>query len=324
MRAGQEGQDVMQRPIIVSPQEWKSAHEKLLVKEKALIRARDALAAERRRMPWLAVEKAYAFDSPNGTVSLRDLFEGRRQLIVYRAFFEPGVHGWPEHACIGCSMVADQVSHLSHLNARDTTLVFASRAPQADIARLKARMGWEDIPWVTITDSFDADFGVDQWHGHNAFIRDGERIFRTYLINSRGDEAMGTVWSYLDMTALDRQEEWEDSPEGYPQTRPYKWWNWHDSYVPGAAPDQDRGLGRRRGRLQKSRGVVTVACHAMRGGKASAASWLSLAATPTFALMALLAAIHDGGMPDMMCSAGSPMSGMVTMYMLMSAFHLGP
>ena len=124
----------------------------------------------------------------------------------------------------------------SHLNARDTTLVYASRAPQADIARLKARMGWE-IPWYTITDSFDADFGVDEWHGHNAFIREGDRVFRTYLINSRGDESMGTVWSYLDMTALGRQETWEDSPEGYPQSRPYKWWNWNDSYVPDAAPD---------------------------------------------------------------------------------------
>jgi len=228
----------MQRPLIVSPDEWNAAHEKLLVKEKELTRAHDALAAERRRMPWLEVEKAYAFDGPKGKVSLRDLFEGRRQLIVYRAFFEPGVHGWPEHACIGCSMVADQVSHLAHLNARDTTLAFVSRAPYADIARLKARMGWEDIPWYSISDSFDADFGVDQWHGHNAFIHDGGRIFRTYLINSRGDEAMGTVWSYLDMTALGRQEQWEDSPEGYPQSRTYKWWNWHDSYVPGAAPDQ--------------------------------------------------------------------------------------
>ena len=84
---------------------------------------------------------------------------------------------------------------------------------------------------------FDADFGVDEWHGHNAFIRDGERVFRTYLINTRGDEAMGAVWSYLDMTALGRQEEWEDSPKGYPQERPYKWWNWNDSYVPDAAPD---------------------------------------------------------------------------------------
>jgi Uncharacterized protein conserved in bacteria len=93
-------------------------------------------------------------------VSLLDLFDGRRQLIIYRAFFEPGVHGWPEHACIGCSMIADHVGHLAHLNARNTTLVFASRAPQKDIKRLKARMGWERIPWYTITDDFDKDFGV--------------------------------------------------------------------------------------------------------------------------------------------------------------------
>jgi predicted dithiol-disulfide oxidoreductase (DUF899 family) len=227
----------MDIPPVVSPQEWDAARQRMLVKEKAMTHARDALMAERRRMPWMAVERAYAFDGPEGKASLRDLFAGRRQLIVYRAFFEPGVHGWPDHACVGCSMVADQVSHLAHLNARDTTLVFASRAPQADIARLKSRMGWERIPWVTLTDSFDKDFGVDEWHGHNAFIRDGERVFRTYFINGRGDEAMGTVWSYLDMTALGRQENWEDSPEGYPQERPYKWWNWHDSYVPGAAPD---------------------------------------------------------------------------------------
>jgi predicted dithiol-disulfide oxidoreductase (DUF899 family) len=229
----------MKKPAVVSPRDWAAAREQMLVREKAMTRARDALMAERRRMPWMAVEKAYAFEGPKGKASLRDLFEGRRQLIVYRAFFEPGVHGWPEHACVGCSMVADQVSHLSHLNARDTTLAFASRAPQQDIARLKAAMGWEQIPWYTITDGFDADFGVDEWHGHNAFIRDGDRIFRTYFINGRGDEAIGTVWSYLDMTALGRQEKWEDSPQGYPQERPYKWWNWHDSYVPGAAPDPE-------------------------------------------------------------------------------------
>ena len=219
----------MNTPPIVSQQEWEAARQQLLVKEKALTRARDALAAERRRMPWMAVEKKYEFDGPKGKVSLLDLFEGRRQLIVYRAFFEPGVFGWPDHACRGCSLGADQVAHLAHLNARDTTLAYASRAPQADIARLKARMGWE-MPWYTITDSFDVDFGVDQWHGHNAFIRDGDKVFRTYFINSRGDEAMGTTWSYLDMTALGRQETWEDSPEGYPQTPPYKWWNWHDNY----------------------------------------------------------------------------------------------
>src|ERR1700750_2603325 len=161
------------RPRIVSSQEWEATRQKLLVKEKELTRAHDALAAERRRMPWMAVENEYEFDGPNGKATLLDLFDGRRQLIVYRAFFEPGVKGWPEHACVGCSMVADQVAHPSHLNARNTTLVFASRAPQKDIERLKARMGWEFIPWYTITDEFDKDFGVAEWHGTNAFIRDG-------------------------------------------------------------------------------------------------------------------------------------------------------
>jgi predicted dithiol-disulfide oxidoreductase (DUF899 family) len=226
-------------PPIVSPQQWQTAHQKLLVEEKTLMRARDAFIAKRRQMPWTAVGHTYTFHTTAGRRSLLDLFEGRRQLIVYRAFFEPGVHGWPDHACIGCSLGADQVSHLAHLNARDTTLVYASRAPQVDIARLKARMGWEHIPWVTITDTFDADFGVDQWHGHNAFIRDGEKVFRTYFINGRGDEAMGTVWSYLDMTALGRQEVWENSPDGYPQSPRYKWWNWHDSYVPNAGPSPE-------------------------------------------------------------------------------------
>ena len=211
----------MHTPPVVSPQAWEAARKQLLVKEKAQTRARDALAAERRQMPWMAVETAYAFEGPAGKVSLRDLFDGRRQLIVYRAFFEPGVFGWPDHACRGCSMVADQVAHVAHLNARDTTLVFVSRAPQADIARLKARMDWE-MPWFTITDNFDADFGVDEWHGTNVFYRDGDRVFRTYFINNRGDEQMGGTWNYLDITPLGRQEVWENSPEGYPQTPTYK------------------------------------------------------------------------------------------------------
>jgi predicted dithiol-disulfide oxidoreductase (DUF899 family) len=219
----------LNRPV-VSANEWEAARHQLLTKEKELTRARDALAAERRRMPWLTVEKEYKFDGPNGKASLLDLFAGRRQLIVYRAFFEPGVVGWPEHACVGCSMVADQVAHPAHLNARDTTLAFASRAPQMDIERLKKRMGWQFIPWYTITDGFDTDFDVNEWHGTNAFIRDGDRVFRTYFINSRGDEQMGNTWNYLDITALGRQEQWEDSPEAYPQTPPYEWWNWHDEY----------------------------------------------------------------------------------------------
>ena len=227
----------MNTPPIVSPEEWIAAREKLLVKEKEHMRAGDALAAERRRMPWMAVEKEYRFDGPDGKASLLDLFDGRRQLVVYRAFYAPDVTTnpaaggtYPERACVGCSMVADQVAHPAHLNARDTTLAFASRAPQAEIQALKERHGWELIPWYTITDDFDKDFGVDEWHGHNAFIREGDRIFRTYFVTSRGAEAIGTTWSHLDITALGRQEEWEDSPEGYPQSPAFGWWNYNDAY----------------------------------------------------------------------------------------------
>ena len=207
------------RPPIVSLQEWETARAQLLVEEKALTRARDALAAKRRRMPWMEVEKAYEFEGPQGKASLLDLFDGRRQLIVYRAFFEPGVFGWHDHACRGCSMVADQVAHVAHLNARDTTLVFVSRAPQADIGRLKARMGWT-MAWYSLKDTFDADLGVDEWHGTNAFIRDGDRVFRTYFVNNRGDEAMGSTWSYLDITALGRQEDWETRRKATRRRRP--------------------------------------------------------------------------------------------------------
>ena len=219
----------MRTPPIVAAPEWEAARQRLLVKEKELTRARDALAAERRRMPWLAVDKEYTFEGPAGGVTLLDLFEGRRQLILYRAFLEPGVHGWPDHACIGCSLVADQIADVAHLNARATTLAFASRAPQADIARVKARMGWS-MPWYTMTNGFDVDFGVDEWHGTNVFFRDGDSVFRTYFTNNRGDETLGGTWSCLDLTALGRQEEWEDSPEGYPQGKPYEWWHWHDEY----------------------------------------------------------------------------------------------
>jgi predicted dithiol-disulfide oxidoreductase (DUF899 family) len=222
----------MNLPPVVSPEEWSAAREELLVKEKELTRARDALAAERRRMPRQAVSKDYRFEGPDGSASLLDMFEGRRQLIVYRFFFDPDVNGWPERGCRGCSLGADQVAHLAHLNERDTTLAYASRAPQAEIARLREEMGWE-VPWYTLTDDWDRDFGVDEWHGHNVFIREGDEVFRTYFVDKRGDEALGTTWSYLDLTPLGRQEKWEDSPEGYPQTQAYVWWNYHDAYEGG-------------------------------------------------------------------------------------------
>jgi predicted dithiol-disulfide oxidoreductase (DUF899 family) len=222
----------MNLPPVVSAEEWKAAREELLFKEKELTRARDALAAERRRMPRMAVEGEYRFEGPDGTVGLEDLFAGRRQLIVYRFFFDPDVKGYPEKGCPGCSFVADQVAHLAHLNARDTTLVFVSRASQEEIARLRERMGWE-IPWYTLTDGFDADFDVDEWHGTNVFLNEGGEISRTYLVDKRGDEQMGNTWNYLDITPLGRQEIWEDSPQGYPQTQAYAWWNRHDEYDQG-------------------------------------------------------------------------------------------
>ena len=140
--------------------------------------------------------------------------------------------------------------------ARDTTLVYASRAPQTDIARLKARMGWEMF-WYTITDSFDAAFGVDEWHGHNAFIRDGERVFRTYFINSRGDEAMGTTWSYLDGGLS--SEPTVQVVELARQLRARR----------RARPEVGRGVGRRRGRISETRRrgeTMTEAYHANSSG----------------------------------------------------------
>lgn len=219
----------MRAPPIVSAQEWEHAVEELLAEEKKVQRARDALAAQRRRMPWTPVDKEYTFDGPDGKVSLLDLSGGRRQLIVYRAFIEPGTGDWPEHGCVGCSLMADHVPNLAHLNARDTSFVYVSRASQADLERMTSKMGWRH-PWFTITDDFDKDFGCDEYHATNAFIRDDDgRVFRTYRIDGRGDEVFVNTWNLLDMTALGRQETWEDSPEGYPQTAPYEWWTWHDT-----------------------------------------------------------------------------------------------
>ena len=215
---------------VVTRAEWEAARRQLLAKEQDLTRARDTLAAARRRMPWLKVDQEYLFVGPNGTVRLPDLFGGSRQLLLHRAFFEPEVSGWPDHACVGCSLTADQVAHLAHLHTRDNTLAFASRALQPDSERLKARMGWS-MPCYTITDSFDVDFGVADWYGTNAFIRDGDVVYRAYFIDGREHEPMGGTLNTLDVTALGRQEDWEDSPEGYPAVPRFSWLQRHDKYT---------------------------------------------------------------------------------------------
>jgi predicted dithiol-disulfide oxidoreductase (DUF899 family) len=220
-------------PPIVSAADWAAAYEAMLVKEKELTRARDALAAQRRRMPMTPVETDYRFVGPAGEVGLLDLFAGRRQLVVYRFFYEPGVDGWPDKACGGCSHFADHVPHLAHVNSRDTTFVLVSPARQDRIAGLKERMGW-DMPWYTLVgDAFSDDFGVAEKFGLNVFLRDdADRVFRTYFVNARGIEAFTPTFSILDITPLGRQEEWEDTPEGRPQTPPY-WFGRHDEY-PGS------------------------------------------------------------------------------------------
>ncbi len=219
----------MNLPNILSRAESHAGRDDLLLREQEATRVRDELAAERRRLPMVRIDKEYEFEGPNGKVKLLDLFDGRRQLIVYRFFFQPGVADFPKGGCSGCSMFVDGLSHLAHLHACDTSLVLISPSPQADIERLKARMGW-DFPWFTTLDDFSEDFGVAEWFGLNVFIHDGDDVFHTYFANGREVESIGNVWSLLDITPLGRQEEGEDSPEGFPQSPPYGWYRLHDEY----------------------------------------------------------------------------------------------
>jgi predicted dithiol-disulfide oxidoreductase (DUF899 family) len=226
--------DAIALPRVVSDTEWQAAREALLAKEKAATRARDALAAERRRLPMVRIEKDYMFDGERGKARLIDLFEGRRQLILYHFMFAPDVSGWPHAGCDGCSWYADNIGNLSHLHARDTSLALVSRAPLPNILGYKQRMGWA-VPWYSSAGSdFNSDFGVttDQGEssGTSVFLRDGDEVFRTYFTTGRGDELLGGFWAFLDITPLGRQEVWEDSPEGWPQTKPYVWWRRHDEY----------------------------------------------------------------------------------------------
>jgi predicted dithiol-disulfide oxidoreductase (DUF899 family) len=222
-------------PPVVSQAEWQAARDKLLVKEKAATHARDALAAERRRLPMVRIDKEYVFEGPNGKASLLDLFDGRRQLILYHFMFGPGAQGWPTAGCPGCSMVVDNMGHLAHLHARDTSLVLVSYAPLAQIEPYRKRMGW-NVPWFSsFGTDFNTDFGVTTQQGEvfglSVFLRDGDDVFRTYFTNGRGVEPLMSSWGFLDLLPLGRQEDWEDSPEGWPQTPRYQWWRRHDEYA---------------------------------------------------------------------------------------------
>jgi predicted dithiol-disulfide oxidoreductase (DUF899 family) len=231
----------MSLPRIASPEEWRAARVALLEEEKALTRARDALNVKRRELPMVRIEKDYVFEGPGGKASLLDLFEGRKQLMVGHFMFEPE---W-EDGCPSCSAGADEVADglLEHLHTRDTTLAYVSRAPIDKIETYKAKKGWT-FPWYS---SFGSDFNYDfhvtldesvappeynyrsqaewaakdpSWEGWkgeqpglSCFLRVGDDVFHTYSQFGRGAESTGGSYSFLDLTALGRQEEWEE-PKG--------------------------------------------------------------------------------------------------------------
>ena len=234
----------MNLPQVVSRDEWLAARKELLAREKELTRQRDALNAERRRLPMVRIEKEYVFEGPDGKAGLVDLFEGRRQLIVYHFMFSPE---WDE-GCPSCSAGANEVSKglLEHLHARETTLAYVSRAPFPKLEAYKAKKGWI-FPWYS---SYGSDFNYDlhvtldesvapimynyrtkaeheqagtsyyvegeqpiERHGHSCFLRDGNDVFHTYSMYGRGAETVGGSYYFLDLTALGRQEDWEE-PKG--------------------------------------------------------------------------------------------------------------
>jgi len=247
-------------PKAVSRDEWLAARRVLLAKEKELTRHRDAVNAERRRLPMVRIDKQYAFDGPAGKAGLLDLFEGRRQLIVYHFMFDPA---WDE-GCPSCSLVADNIGHLAHLHARRTSLAVVSRAPLATIEPFKRRMGWS-FPWYSSSGSdFNYDFHVthdeavapveynyigkdelirkgEAWftqgesHGLSVFLRDGKSVFHTYSTYARGADLLVGTFNYLDLTPLGRQEDWEE-PSGRSDGPFMHWVRRHDRYAPDAAP----------------------------------------------------------------------------------------
>jgi predicted dithiol-disulfide oxidoreductase (DUF899 family) len=232
MKAQSEG--AIKFPKIVDQAEWQRERDAFLVKEKAATHARDALAAERRRLPMVKIDKKYVFTGPKGKLSLLDLFEGRRQLLLYHFMFAPPVAGWPDAGCVGCSMVTDQFGQLAHFHARDTSFGLVSVAPLKNIEKFKKRMGWT-YPWYSSDASdFNKDFGLTTDKGENyglsVFIHDDvENVYRTYFTNGRGVEGLN-IWTFLDLTPLGRQEDWQDAPAGGRRSKPGAWWRRHDEY----------------------------------------------------------------------------------------------
>ena len=247
--------DTISLPNVVSHAEWLTARKALLAKEKDLTRRRDLLNAERRRLPMVKFQKDHVLDCPNGKASLLDLFEGRRQLIVYHFMFDPS---W-DAGCPSCSLLVDNIGHLAHLHARKTSLALVSRAPLAKIELYKKRMGWT-LPWYSSLGSdFNYDFHVTldetlapveynyrdkaqllqrgesyftqgESHGLSVFLRDDGNIFHTYSTYARGVDLLLGRYNYLGLTPFGRQEDWEE-PTGRSDGPFMAWVRLHDEYA---------------------------------------------------------------------------------------------
>lgn len=213
--------DSLPHPLIVSRAEWEVEREKLLLQEKALTREYDRLSAQRRRLPMVRLEKAYRFETPEGSKTLRELFGSARQLVVYHFMFGPD---W-EQGCPGCTSYVDAIADLSLLPKRDTAFVLSSRAPLEKLLRWQQEHGWT-IPWVSSLGSdFNVDFNVTKETGEasglSVFFRLDDDVFHTYSTYARGVENLVHSYPLLDVTPYGRQEDFEDSPPGWPQRPTY-------------------------------------------------------------------------------------------------------
>ena len=218
------------KPKVVSKKEWEEKRAELLIEEKKLTKLSDDIAAKRRRLPMYKIDDSYTLETNDGAKTLLELFDGRKQLIIYHFMFAPE---W-EQGCPGCSWVLDAMSHEAHLNACGVSLVIIGRAQLEKLQAYKKRMGW-NYTWASSFDSkFNRDFGATndsgEEHGVSVLFRDGDDIYRTYYTGNRGVEHLGSHWSYLDLTPFGRKEDWEDSPKDWPQKETYTTIKRHDMY----------------------------------------------------------------------------------------------
>ncbi|MDF5753647.1 DUF899 domain-containing protein [Spongiactinospora sp. TRM90649] len=219
----------MNRPKVVSREEWQTARDALLLKEKEHTRALDALAAERRRLPMVRLERDYALTAPDGEpTGLAELFDGHRQVVIYHFMLSPGQRS----ICSGCASFADNIPKHSqpHLSDRGTRMILVSRAPQEDIEVVRRRMGWT-VPWYSCHGTtFADDLGNTGGFGLSVLLNDGDEFFQTYYTTGRGVDRLHFDFNVLDLTPYGRQEKWEDSPEGWPQDPTMGWIRLRDEY----------------------------------------------------------------------------------------------